>query len=329
MSEDNLSLLCKVDKRSTKKIDSIKTKVSDFCLKNKREAPNTYFDKNVLVVEMCFFESDLFDGIKQLLCELVEFSKSNPVAKYELDTAGETFFYSVTNNEMREFNKLKNAFNTKFTEYIPEPLKLVEMGIDPNKISLVKLSYTDSKKASILDLLKSSLISDREANDINGNNWCGEIKELAPYTKFVSDRGGSVIIGIDAFDTELLPNYPSDEEIAEEIATNKKRNKDITETHIKDMRKLGIEPEKNYSCDAFTTNKHICRKELREEKLVASVETLLGSCLEIQGVTNGSTAFRHRLLPKNEEVYSTGSGNDGVYIFGREEMSDINNWIKN
>lgn len=334
MSEDSVAILCKVDKRSKKKIESIKQTVEAFCQQHDIDAPNDYFEKNMLVLEISFFDSELFDGIKPLLCELAQYAKSNPVARYWLDTVGETLFYAVTNNELREFEKLKDAINTKFTDIPAETINLEEMGLTIEKITLVKLSYTDSKKETLIQYLKDTLLKPVEndsgiSNTDISTDWDGEINRLAEQTKFVSDRGSAVVIGLDLYTTNLLPDYPSDEQVAEEIAENKARNKSIIEAHNKSLKEMGIDPAENDFSGAFTftTNKHICRHELKKFRLVDCVETLLSNFLELKGVTSGSVAFRHGSLERTQEVSAFGGSSDGVYMCSLAELSDIKTWI--
>jgi len=50
--------------------------------------------------------------------------------------------------------------------------------------------------------------------------------------------------------------------------------------------------------------------------------------LELNGISKGQMVLRTHLVADGEEIYSTGTHTDGVYVCSVEEISDTLSWIK-
>lgn len=68
-------------------------------------------------------------------------------------------------------------------------------------------------------------------------------------------------------------------------------------------------------------------ENIQRKRLVDAVENLLADLLAIEGVLEGSVAFRNSVLKKSEEIFAVGSGADGVYSCSIDALSKDEDWL--
>ncbi len=220
-----------------------------------------------------------------------------------------------------------------------------------DEISYLKLSIESGKINNIESHFKISEDMNQEIE------WSMNVtlKSIFPYIKFIHNKDNSLIVGFDLYNLEPLNIYPSDKQVENEIQINKKRNQEIHNQQKEDLKKLGIDMdnpsteedddeiddelaeafgdffeemyvEDDNSKMAFPTNHEDCIKQMKKDRLVESIEELMSQILELSGVIEAFFSFRNSIIDNGEEIFTTGTSEDGVYICSQDELADIKEW---
>jgi hypothetical protein len=330
MSEDSVSIMCMVDKRSPKKIQTIEENVKSFCREINHTDCEKYYEGKYLIHELSFFNGD-FDDIGELLRKLSPHSKSAPIAKIYLDTVGEVIYSCLIKDQIQEFENLKEAHYAWEESTNIESVEISNLPYRKGRTSLVRLRLRKAKKEKILKFLQLFITNDapvgqniidliisisnkiyepEEGFRINSNDilWNGQLERILPYLTFVLEKGSDVIIGFDLYDIDLFANYPTPDEVKTEIDENLKINE-------------------NMGCSLMKTKEVPVIQDLRLKSLIDAVECMTSWLVNIDGVSHGHARLRHIHLPTDEEIQSSGSSNDGAYYCSDEELSDDELWL--
>jgi len=191
------------------------------------------------------------------------------------------------------------------------------------KFSYLKLSIKPEMMDAVVNVFKAELSSG------NVCDWSKEasIDSLLPLVEFVDEREETVLIGFDLFNLDLVPTYPSDDEVFEEMGLNTERNFDVKGQQEKDLKNIGINPPPDLPVFKFPEGFKETKVEMKEYRLVEGLEEVLEKLLKINGVDEGCFAFRNRQVEPGYEIYAAGSSEDGVYVCSPEdELSDPATW---
>src|SRR5690606_16747912 len=100
--------------------------------------------------------------------------------------------------------------------------------------SFVRLMIDEDSSASI-----KKYFGRKESKRVMTTDWNGSIDSLIPFINNIEFSESSVSVQLDIYDIDLLPKYPTEERIEEEIKKNIERNREIKEQHQKDIGKVG------------------------------------------------------------------------------------------
>jgi len=272
-----------------------------------------------------FFNGDMSD-LEKLLVDLNKQQTIPTVAKYYFEQTGEDLFFVLINGKLEEFETFGDALNA--ISMRPEAAGSLDVVIDydPKRTSLVNLYLKKAKRKKVLDYINAIANSETDSFE---DAWDGAIEPMLSLADSVVDKGSNFVISINIFERELFPGFPNDEEIQNAIIENEEENKGIIEQQTKDLSKLGFSgDELKEMLWTLSTDKDGCREELIAQRLNESAEAFLNNLLKLDGISKGHMVFRTHLVDDGEEISSTGTHSDGVYICSVEELSDTSSWVK-
>lgn len=158
--------------------------------------------------------------------------------------------------------------------------------------------------------------------------WDGSPEYLNSFITNIKKNNDSVLIQLSVDKHDFMPDFPSIEQVNNEIKSNKKRNEDIKKQQHKDLAKANVDVPDNFIFLAYPESESKCKKEMRQYRLVENVEVCLNELLKIEGVDAGDMALRNSEIRRKSEIKALGSNDDGVFICSIDELSEDSEWIK-